>query len=393
MNTYYNPVKTICGSNSCEEIKNIIAEDEYKRILLIVWKEAILEMDSFKSIMNDKNKNTKAICFNESNPTVEQLFEVYKNTNDFSPDMVIAVGGGSVMDVGKSLCCLYGKKIADCNELRNIISSGNYKKPESKWIGVPTTSGTGSEVTCWATIWDPAMGVKRSVESRANYALAAIVDSVLTKDMPLTLAVSSALDAVAHAVESYWAKASNVVSKALALGAIRMIMQHMDELLEGKNNARKYMAQGSMMAGLAFSNTKTTACHSISYPLTMHYNIPHGTAVSMLLAPVMKLNMKYIENLNLLFDALGVKNCDELSDRIKDILNKADIPSSLKEWNVDYEKFSFLASQGITKGRTDNNPAPIDEKTIEKILGQIWNASTQSKSNSKTLVECVSSGG
>ena len=107
----------------------------------------------------------------------------------------------------------------------------------------------------------------------------------------------------------------------------------------------------------------------------------------------MKLNMKYIENLNLLFDALGVKNCDELSDRIKDILNKADIPSSLKEWNVDYEKFSFLASQGITKGRTDNNPAPIDEKTIEKILGQIWNASTQSKSNSKTLVECVSSGG
>lgn len=376
MNLFYNPVHTIQSEGAVNEIPRIINEisSETKNILLIIWNENVLETEVFKNLVKSEEYKVKSICFNESNPTVEQLFNIYSQTKSFSPNVIIAVGGGSVMDVGKSLCCIYGNDISTVDELRNIISQKKYKTPVSKWIGVPTTAGTGSEVTCWATIWDPKKGVKMSVESQKNYAYAAVVDPNLTDGMPISLAVSSALDAVAHAVESYWANGSNVVSKGIALYAIRTIMSHIDELIKGDKKAHIYMSQGSLMAGMAFSNTKTTACHSISYPLTMKYHIPHGTAVSMLLAPVFEINQAKTENSALLLEALGVKNVNELSQRIHGILKSANIPSSLEEWNVDYNDISYLAERGITKGRADNNPVNITTDTIEDILKSIYKA-------------------
>ncbi len=372
MNHYFNPVQTVCGSGAIAEIpallSNIISSDG--RVLLITWDENTAQLETFVQLRDAFN--VQWVCFNESNPTVEQLFELYTKTADFSPEVIIAVGGGSVMDVGKSLCCFYGKSIASPDEMRRIISEKSYGCPKAKWIGVPTTSGTGSEVTCWATIWDPSQNVKRSVESHENYAYAAVVDPNLTKSMPLSLAVSSALDAAAHAIESYWANGSNIVSKALALGAVRIIMTHIDGLLDGQENAHESMSQGSMIAGLAFSNTKTTACHSISYPLTMHFHIPHGTAVSMLLAPVMKINAEKVQDMPLLLDALGGKSCDALSERIKSILNRAGIPCTLTEWNVDEKSIPMLAAQGITPGRADNNPVSITKEMIEEILYNIY---------------------
>lgn len=372
MDHYYNPVRTFCGAGVTKEITGILQQMslEERRILLLAWNEQIAEMEAFVQLAEQFHLHK--ICFHESNPTVEQLFDLYMHTKGFAPEVVIAVGGGSVMDVGKSLCCFYGKEIATADEMRQMIAEKSYGSPQARWIGVPTTSGTGSEVTCWATIWDPKKNAKRSVESIENYAYAAVVDPDLTKGMPLSLAVSSGLDAVAHAVESYWARGTNAVSRALALGTIRTIMFHMDELLDGDEHAHTYMAQGSMIAGLAFSNTKTTACHSISYPLTMHYRIPHGTAVSMLLAPVMKINEAYIQERELLLDALGVKSCEELSERIKGVLVRAGIPATLEAWNVDHDRIPELASWGITKGRADNNPVNITKEKIEKILYSIY---------------------
>ena len=276
------------------------------------------------------------------------------------------------MDVGKSLCCLYGKEISTADQLRRIISDKAYSTPKARWIGIPTTAGTGSEVTCWATIWDPVKDVKRSVESQENYAFAAIADSKLLENMPLGLAVSSALDAVAHGVESYWAKHSNLVSRQLALGAVSIIMSHIDDLLDGDREAFSYMSQGSMLAGMAFSNTKTTACHSISYPLTMHYQIPHGAAVSMLLAPVMKVNEPEIEKKELLFQALGVGDVRELGERVTDILKKGGFPTALSQWKVKKEDLDHLASLGLTKGRADNNPVDLTPEMIKGILEEIY---------------------
>ena len=375
MNRYYNPVRTVQGPGCVRQLPELLQElkPAGRRVLLLLWNESLAEELPFSSMLaGTESFQARMLVFRDSNPTVEQLFDAYRATKGFSPDVVVAVGGGSTLDVGKSLCCLYGREIPDAGALRRIIQDKDYPVPTARWIGVPTTAGTGSETTCWATIWDPSQDAKRSVECRENYAWAALVDPELTAGMPLALAVSSALDAVAHAVESYWAKGSNCVSRALALEAVRTIMDGMEDLLAGKSVAHDAMARGSMLAGLAFSNTKTTACHSISYPLTMHYGIPHGTAVSMLLGPVFRLNAPDLEGQELLLNVLGVSDPDELEERIRDLLHRSGQPAALEEWGVPREDLSHLAQLGMTKGRADNNPVPIDPATILSILERIY---------------------
>ena len=375
LNRYYNPVQSFEGPGCTAELTTLLQKMELKegRLLLLVWSEKVLKLPAFAGLA-DNGFTVCSMVFQASNPTVSQLFETYQATREFRPEVVVAVGGGSILDVGKSLCCLYGKDLPDENSLRRLIAEKNYGRPAARWIGVPTTAGTGSEVTCWATIWDPEQDAKRSVECHENYAWAALVDPELAVGMPTALAVSSALDAVAHAVESYWARGTNAVSRGLALEAIRTIMGHMDGLLSGTMEAHDAMARGSMLAGLAFSNTKTTACHSISYPLTMHCGIPHGAAVSMLLGPVFRLNAPALDRPAPLLEALGVSGADELEGRIRNILYRSGQPATLQEWGAQREDLPHLAQLGMTKGRADNNPVPIDPATILSILEHIYSS-------------------
>ena len=375
LNRYYNPVQSFEGPGCTAELTTLLQKMELKegRLLLLVWSEKVLKLPAFAGLA-DNGFTVCSMVFQASNPTVSQLFETYQATREFRPEVVVAVGGGSIMDVGKSLCCLYGKDLPDEDSLRQLIAEKNYGRPAARWIGVPTTAGTGSEVTCWATIWDPEQDAKRSVECHENYAWAALVDPELAVGMPTALAVSSALDAVAHAVESYWARGTNAVSRGLALEAIRTIMGHMDGLLAGTMEAHDAMARGSMLAGLAFSNTKTTACHSISYPLTMHCGIPHGAAVSMLLGPVFRLNAPALDRPAPLLEALGVSGADELEGRIRNILYRSGQPATLQEWGAQREDLPHLAQLGMTKGRADNNPLPIDPATILSILEHIYSS-------------------
>lgn len=375
LNRYYNPVQSFEGPGCTAELTTLLQKMELKegRLLLLVWSEKVLKLPAFAGLA-DNGFTVCSMVFQASNPTVSQLFETYQATREFRPEVVVAVGGGSIMDVGKSLCCLYGKDLPDEDSLRRLIAEKNYGRPAARWIGVPTTAGTGSEVTCWATIWDPEQDAKRSVECHENYAWAALVDPELAVGMSTALAVSSALDAVAHAVESYWARGTNAVSRGLALEAIRTIMGHMDGLLAGTMEAHDAMARGSMLAGLAFSNTKTTACHSISYPLTMHCGIPHGAAVSMLLGPVFRLNAPALDRPAPLLEALGVSGADELEGRIRNILYRSGQPATLQEWGAQREDLPHLAQLGMTKGRADNNPVPIDPATILSILEHIYSS-------------------
>lgn len=375
MNRYYNPVRTIQGSGCVQKLPELLREmkPDCCRVLLLLWNETLAGQPPFSALLaGEGGVQARALTFQASNPTVEQLFEVYQSTRDFFPHVVVAVGGGSTLDVGKSLCCLYDREILDADTLRRIIQAKDFLTPAARWIGVPTTAGTGSEVTCWATIWDPSQDAKRSVECQENYAWAALVDPELAAGMPLPLAVSSALDALAHAVESYWARGTNAVSRALALEAVRTIMGSVDDLLDGQAEAHDAMARGSMLAGLAFSNTKTTACHSISYPLTMHHGIPHGAAVSMLLSPVFRLNAPCLEDREALLAALGVADGDALDRRVRNILRRSGQASTLKAWGVKREELPRLAQLGITRGRADNNPVPIESNTILSILEQIY---------------------
>lgn len=374
MNSYYNPVHTIQGPGSLAQLPELLQSlpKDQRRVLILAWSEGALHHPVFAGLLAENSEfEVCSLVFTASNPTVDQLFDAWKDTCEFCPHVVIGVGGGTILDVAKSLCCLYGCELNSADDLRRRIVAGDLK-PAARWIGVPTTAGTGSEVTCWATIWDPERDAKRSLESKENYAWAAFVDPELAQGMPIKLAVSSALDAVAHAVESYWARRTNAVSRALALEAIRTIMGQIDNLFSDQIEAHDAMARGSMLAGLAFSNTKTTACHSISYPLTMHYGIPHGAAVAMLLAPVLEMNVPVTSGMDRLLEALGAENAAGLKKRVSDLLERSGQPSTLKGWGVQRGDLTRLAALGITKGRADNNPAELESEKIERMLNSIY---------------------
>ena len=204
MNTYYNPVRTYQGVGSLSVLPQLVSSLKPGRILLLIWDESVLKNRYIKETAAAFADILTVKTFAWSNPEMFQLYEIYNETKNENYELVIAVVGGSVLDVGKSLCCLYAQPVDSLEAMRNMIAAKTYGKPQCKWIGVPTTAGTGSEVTCWATVWDSEHNKKYSVDTQDNYAYAAVIDPVLASSMPVKLAVSSALDAVCHAAESYW---------------------------------------------------------------------------------------------------------------------------------------------------------------------------------------------
>ena len=374
MNYYHNPVRLYWDTHCIKYVKDVIGELNVKKVLLIKWSETALENQAGKELYEALyGCDVTELVFEKSNPDIVDLYELHQNKKQEKLELVIAVGGGSVLDIAKSFAAILDNEYASIEELRQAIIEKNTGKPACPWIGIPTTAGTGSEVTCWATVWDAEKGSKLSLEDKRNYAYAAYIEPEFTMSMPMKLVVSSALDAVAHATESYWAKAHNMVSGIYALKAISMIMTNLELLMEDqKEEYYLAMAEASMLAGRAFSNTKTTACHSISYPLTLRYGIPHGVAVSMLLPALLCMNESKIEQKEALLEAYGAKTMEEAGQRIITILEKAGISYKLSDWNVKKEELDELAKNCFTKGRMENNPVDLTKEDVVKILENIW---------------------
>lgn len=154
LNTYYNPVRTYQGVGSLSVLPQLVNGLNPKKILLLIWDESVLENRYIKETAAAFADILTIKTFAWSNPEMFQLYEIYNETKNENYELVIAVGGGSVLDVGKSLCCLYAQPVESLEAMRTMIADKAYSKPQCKWIGIPTTAGTGSEVTCWATVWD-----------------------------------------------------------------------------------------------------------------------------------------------------------------------------------------------------------------------------------------------
>ncbi len=197
----------------------------------------------------------------------------------------------------------------------------------------------------------------------------AIIDPELTSHLPQKLTAITGLDALSHAIESYWARSTNDISRLFAIQSIETIVNTLPNLIKNLDNLelRKQMALGSLYAGLAFSNTRTTACHSISYPLTIMYNIPHGgVAVSMTLGKILEINKENIVGVDELFKAFSKGNVNDIDDFIKNIFRISNINDKLGNYGVEKDDIPKIVSSSFTKGRMDNNPVPITKKTIRR---------------------------
>ncbi len=203
-------------------------------------------------------------------------------------EAIVALGGGSVMDAAKVLAAASG----DFDKVRRHLQTGTGGDALGRTpiIAIPTTAGTGSEVTSWATVWDTGAMKKYSLARDTLYPEAALVDPLLTLGLPRAITISTGLDALSHALESIWNVNANPVSGSLAEVAAREVLDALPLLADDLRNEtlRTRLARASLFAGLAFSNTRTALAHALSYHLTLHHGVPHGIACSFSLPMVMR---------------------------------------------------------------------------------------------------------
>jgi len=275
--TYSNPVQIEFGAGSFDRLARHIGKRSYG---LVTYPDAFCDdltrqlaasASSAMVVINDVAANPDYVLLDAQTRRIAQAG---------NPDVWIALGGGSVIDSVKVFATADG----DFGNVSRFLETGQGAEILSATpiIAVPTTAGTGSEVTCWATVWNEAEGKKYSLARPNLYPQLALVDPKLMCGKPLGLTVSTGLDALSHSLESLWNVNANPVSANHAVYASQEVLNVLPALAKDLGNLelRSRMARAAMFAGLAFSNTKTAIAHSLSYPITLKHNVPHGIACS-----------------------------------------------------------------------------------------------------------------
>ncbi|MEX0283697.1 MAG: phosphonoacetaldehyde reductase, partial [Paracoccaceae bacterium] len=205
-----------------------------------------------------------------------------------APEVYVALGGGSVIDSAKVFAAADGDFDRVLTYLIN--KTGEDTLSATPIIAVPTTAGTGSEVTCWATVWDEENGKKYSLARPGLYPECAIIDPALMLAKPLALTIATGLDALSHALESVWNVNANPISARFAVTAALLTIDTLPKLARDLGNLelRAAQAEASLHAGMAFSNTKTAIAHNLSYPITLGWGVQHGIACSFTLPTILR---------------------------------------------------------------------------------------------------------
>jgi len=307
-----------------------------------------------------------------ANPTVSDVHEILNLLKNENIARIIAIGGGSCIDLAKAISALhtlYPHETISKKAVGQAIKNKEYRKPHSfiDIIAVPTTAGTGSEVTKWATIWDMDEKVKLSVDCDELFPKVALICPEFTLTMPKRLTLSTGLDALSHAMEAFWAKKRTPLSQELALLAVKKIKEFLPKALNDGNNLeyRKEMSLASLIAGLAFSITRTTAAHSMSYPLTIYHNIEHGFAVAATLIKVSEYNCTAVPEISSIYSLFG--GVDGLKQWFKDISNDL-VDIRLSTFGVTEQDLDLIVEKSFTEGRMDNNPVTLSKEEIKDIL-------------------------
>ncbi|MDY6967068.1 MAG: phosphonoacetaldehyde reductase [Spirochaetota bacterium] len=363
---YSNPVKIIFSERLTEGIIPIIRD---KNKILIICSQRFTKTEDYNNLTKGQDRYTIFMDI-ENNPSFSSCQKAINHVKDLKPDTIIAIGGGSVLDTAKAARMAYYKS---CYDIEKLFNNENIPVTKPLFIAIPTNHGTSSELTMWATIWDKKNNKKYSLSEFDNYPDYAIYDVNLINSLPVVESLTSVLDALSHSFESLWNKNSNPISDLFAIEAIKLIIQNISKLNNQTTiDVRKNLLTASIYAGLAFSNTKTAAAHSISYPLSLYFNIPHGIACSMPLFPLLKINQNTIQyKIDNLLNILRLNNIEELwRDVLNSVISK--IPFTLQEFGVKKSDINWLVDMSFTKDRMANNIVNLNKNDVYNILKDIY---------------------
>ncbi|TWH52021.1 iron-containing alcohol dehydrogenase [Sporomusa sp. KB1] len=325
-----------------------------------------------------KNAGLEVKVFSEvePDPSIVTIDGVAAKMKEFGADVAVAFGGGSPMDTAKLACMLQSNAGSVCDYMRK---TRNIDNPAVPVICIPTTAGTGSEVTSFGVVTDSDAGEKIGVAHDSMMPKLAIIDPALQLSMPPSLTAATGMDALCHAIEAFVSTDAELLSDAMCLHAIRLIGENIRKAVaDGRDvETRGKMALASLAAGVGFAQAGLGAVHGIAHCLGAMYHVPHGVANALMLPYVMSFNvMASMEKFREIAIALG-ENVTGLSLRdaayrsvaaVKLLNEDLGIPQTLKEVGVKESDFSSIIKNTMTYGRLPFNPRTVTEKDVENIL-------------------------
>lgn len=282
-------------------------------------------------------------------------------------DLIVAVGGGSTMDCAKGINFI----LTNGGRMADYWGHDKAAKPMLPSIGVPTTSGTGSEAQSYALISDPVSHRKMACGDKKAAFRVSILDPELTLTQPRGVTAVTGIDAVAHAVESFVSTAATPMSRMASLAAFRHLDANFETVLRspGDKTARAAMQLGAHFAGMAIENAMLGACHSCANPLTAKFGTVHGAAIGLMLPHVVRFNAKSVEAD---YRELTGQGSDDLADRILAWVRVAELPTRLRDLAIPRDAIPALAADALTQWTAKFNPRPLSQSDFESLYDAAW---------------------
>jgi alcohol dehydrogenase class IV len=370
---YHLPTKIIFGINSLKKIKEIVDEYSSKKILLVTGRSSMKKLgvtDRIKELLNDY----EIVVFDEiePNPSVETVEKGLKFCGEHDFQMVIGLGGGSAMDAAKAIAILKNNKgdVIDYLDKKKTI-----KKRGLPFIAICTTSGTASEITRYSVITDTKKRIKKVLYHDFMHPDVAIIDPDLTKTMPKNVTASTGMDALAHSVESYWSIKAQPITEMFALKSIELVYKNLVKACDNLDDmeSRINMSKASLFAGLAFDYTGTNVLHSLSYPFTSSFDIPHGHACALTMTEFMKFNQDVVEEkISNISRITGVESIEQGIQNVQKMLEDTGLPMRLSKLGIKEKDVDTIIEDGFNPVKMGLNPKKVTKDDLRKILMNVF---------------------
>lgn len=369
---------SVYGGEGCIDKIKEIAEKEEIRKAIIFTDRGIVESGLLEILLKEIRQIKLEFCVIDSlipEPAYQDIEAVQNEVVKNEGDLIIAIGGGSVMDAAK-LC----SALADAPyTVRDLMEDPSKAKKKVKTVMIPTTCGTGAEATCNAIVAVPEEESKQGIVNDCMIPDYVILDSQMILKLPKQIVAATGVDALAHAVECYTSKKATPFSDTYAMSAAKLIFKNIRDAYKNPNDitAKSNMMLGAFYAGIAITASGTTAVHALSYPLGGKYHIAHGVSNAILFAHVMKMNKEAcVQQLAELCDGVWPelsandieKRAQYVIDEIAGIVNDTEIPVSLEKFGVKKEDLDSLVEAGSRQQRLlVNNRKELSEEDIRNI--------------------------
>lgn len=314
----------------------------------------------------------------EPDPSVETVMKGAEAMRNFEPDWIVSMGGGSPIDAAKAMWIFYEYPEFTFEEA--VVPFGLPElRQKAKFVAIPSTSGTATEVTAFSVITNYTERIKYPLADFNITPDIAIVDPDLAQTMPAKLVAHTGMDALTHAIEAYTASLKSNFTDPLALKAIEMVDENLVKSFAGDKEARNLMHEAQCLAGMAFSNALLGIVHSMAHKIGAVFHIPHGCANAIFLPYVIQYNRSVCEdryaNIARVLKLEGQTNSeltDSLIEKINEFNKELNIPATMKEYGVTEEEFlanvKHIAHNAVLDACTGSNPREIDDETMERLL-------------------------